>query len=253
MPRIDGYEVAGLIRARPRSSRVPILFLTAFNKDDLHVFRGYSAGAVDYVFKPIEPLILKSKVDVFVDLYRKTEEIRRQGARSAGCSWRTCGSAARSWRPNGSCAGRRGAGGDPALAADRRHLPRRAPALPGPVHQRQRRAHHRLPGEPLHCRPRVRRRPHPSRGSRPRRRRAHGRRGGRLLSSSIAGAAPTRRPLFLDQGVLSPRESGRSREIFGMWFDVTERSSSSRACSMPASSRPSAGSPAASRTTSTTC
>jgi PAS domain S-box-containing protein len=79
MPRIDGYEVAGLIRSRPRSSRVPILFLTAFNKDDLHVFRGYTAGAVDYVFKPIEPLILKSKVDIFVDLYRKTEEIRRQG------------------------------------------------------------------------------------------------------------------------------------------------------------------------------
>ncbi|WP_193557312.1 response regulator [Microvirga pakistanensis] len=79
MPRLDGYEVAGLIRNRPRSSRVPILFLTAFNKDDMHVFRGYSAGAVDYVFKPIEPLILKSKVGVFVDLYRKTEEIRRQG------------------------------------------------------------------------------------------------------------------------------------------------------------------------------
>jgi len=79
MPRLDGYEVAGLIRSRPRSSRVPILFLTAYNKDDLHVFRGYSAGAVDYVFKPIEPLILKSKVDVFVDLYRKTEEIRWQG------------------------------------------------------------------------------------------------------------------------------------------------------------------------------
>jgi PAS domain S-box-containing protein len=78
MPGLDGYEVASLIRARPRSSRVPILFLTAFNKDDLHVFRGYTAGAVDYVFKPIEPLVLRSKVDVFVDLYRKTEEIRRQ-------------------------------------------------------------------------------------------------------------------------------------------------------------------------------
>jgi CheY-like chemotaxis protein len=49
MPRLDGYEVAGLIRNRPRSSRVPILFLTAFNKDDLHVFKGYSAGAVEYV------------------------------------------------------------------------------------------------------------------------------------------------------------------------------------------------------------
>ncbi|KAA2233124.1 response regulator [Salinarimonas soli] len=79
MPGMDGYEVAGLIRNRPRSSRVPIIFLTAFNKDDVHVFRGYSAGAVDYVFKPIEPLILKSKIDVLVDLYRKTEEIRRQG------------------------------------------------------------------------------------------------------------------------------------------------------------------------------
>src|SRR4051794_3509179 len=79
MPRIDGFEVAAMIRGRPRSSRIPIIFLTAYSKDDLHVFRGYSAGAVDYVFKPIEPLILKSKVDVFVDLYRKTEEIRRQG------------------------------------------------------------------------------------------------------------------------------------------------------------------------------
>jgi DNA-binding response OmpR family regulator len=79
MPGLDGYEVASLIRSRPRSSRVPILFLTAHNKDDAHVFRGYSAGAVDYVFKPIEPLVLKSKVDIFVDLYRKTEEIRQQG------------------------------------------------------------------------------------------------------------------------------------------------------------------------------
>ncbi|MBM1172205.1 response regulator [Microvirga arabica] len=78
MPRLDGYEVASLIRNRPRSARVPILFLTAHNKDEAHVFRGYSAGAVDYVFKPIEPVILKSKVDIFVDLYRKTEEIRRQ-------------------------------------------------------------------------------------------------------------------------------------------------------------------------------
>ncbi len=80
MPRIDGYEVAALIRSRSRSSRVPILFLTAHNKEDMHVFRGYSAGAVDYVFKPIQPLILKSKVEVFVDLYRKTEEIKRKAA-----------------------------------------------------------------------------------------------------------------------------------------------------------------------------
>ncbi|GJD54630.1 response regulator [Methylobacterium dankookense] len=80
MPRIDGYEVAALIRSRSRSSRVPILFLTAHNKEDMHVFRGYSAGAVDYVFKPIQPLVLKSKVDVFVDLYCKTEEIKHKAA-----------------------------------------------------------------------------------------------------------------------------------------------------------------------------
>ncbi|TNC13799.1 response regulator [Methylobacterium terricola] len=80
MPRMDGYEVAALIRSRPRTSRVPILFLTAHNKEDMHIFRGYSAGAVDYVFKPIQPLVLKSKVDVFVDLYCKTEEIKRKAA-----------------------------------------------------------------------------------------------------------------------------------------------------------------------------
>ena len=80
MPRMDGYEVAALIRSRPRTSYVPILFLTAHNKEDIHIFRGYSAGAVDYVFKPIQPLVLKSKVDVFVDLYRKTEEIKRKAA-----------------------------------------------------------------------------------------------------------------------------------------------------------------------------
>ncbi|MFN3687637.1 response regulator [Salinarimonas sp.] len=78
MPGMDGYEVASMVRARPRSSCIPIIFLTAYNKDDIHVFRGYSAGAVDYVFKPIEPLIIKSKVGVFVELYRKGEEIRRQ-------------------------------------------------------------------------------------------------------------------------------------------------------------------------------
>ncbi|KMO36265.1 histidine kinase [Methylobacterium variabile] len=80
MPRMDGYEVAALIRSRSRTSSVPILFLTAHNKEDMHIFRGYSAGAVDYVFKPIQPLVLKSKVDVFVDLYRKTEEIKRKAA-----------------------------------------------------------------------------------------------------------------------------------------------------------------------------
>jgi signal transduction histidine kinase len=78
MPGMDGYEIAGFIRARARSSRTPIIFLTGLSHDELHVFRGYSAGAVDFVFKPVQPLILKSKVDVFVELYLKTEEIRRR-------------------------------------------------------------------------------------------------------------------------------------------------------------------------------
>ena len=80
MPTLDGYDTARMIRGRQRCRYVPIIFVTAFGKDDQHVFRGYSAGAVDYIFKPIEPVILKSKVAVFVDLYRKTEEIKRQAA-----------------------------------------------------------------------------------------------------------------------------------------------------------------------------
>jgi signal transduction histidine kinase len=78
MPGMDGYETAALIRKREKSRHIPIIFLTAVDKDDVHMFRGYTAGAVDYVFKPVEPLILKSKVNVFVDLYRKGEEIRRE-------------------------------------------------------------------------------------------------------------------------------------------------------------------------------
>lgn len=77
MPEMDGYETAGLIRNRERSRHIPIIFLTAVSKDEMHEFKGYTAGAVDYVFKPIEPFILRSKVAVFVDLYKKTQEISR--------------------------------------------------------------------------------------------------------------------------------------------------------------------------------
>lgn len=77
MPGMDGYETAGLIRSRERSRHIPVIFLTAASKDEVHEFKGYTAGAVDYVFKPIEPFILRSKVSVFVDLDKKTREIRR--------------------------------------------------------------------------------------------------------------------------------------------------------------------------------
>jgi CheY-like chemotaxis protein len=69
MPGIDGYETASLIRERQQTARIPIIFLSAVNKETEHLMRGYAMGAVDYVFKPVEPLMLQSKVSVFVDLY----------------------------------------------------------------------------------------------------------------------------------------------------------------------------------------
>ncbi|HYE00889.1 MAG TPA: response regulator [Alphaproteobacteria bacterium] len=78
MPVLDGYETAALIRRRQRSRNLPIIFLTAYSKDDAQISRGYLAGAVDYVFKPIDPVILRSKVAVFVELFKKTEEVKRK-------------------------------------------------------------------------------------------------------------------------------------------------------------------------------
>lgn len=78
MPGMDGFETATLIRSRERSRHTPIVFLTAINKTEGHVSRGYSIGAVDYVFKPFEPEVLRAKVAAFVDLRKKTDELRRE-------------------------------------------------------------------------------------------------------------------------------------------------------------------------------
>lgn len=78
MPGIDGYETAQIIRSREQTKRVPIVFLSAVNKEDQHLLRGYSMGAVDYVFKPVDPVVLRSKVAVFVDLFTMTKEIQRK-------------------------------------------------------------------------------------------------------------------------------------------------------------------------------
>ena len=79
MPIIDGLETAALIRGRERTRNVPIIFLTAYdNAGDSHISKGYSLGAVDYIIKPIDPEALKSKVAVFVELYRKTEQVKQQ-------------------------------------------------------------------------------------------------------------------------------------------------------------------------------
>ena len=78
MPELDGLETAEMIRGRDRSRNIPIIFLTADSTGGRHVSRGYSLGAVDYIVKPIEPDILRSKVAVFVELFKKTQEIERQ-------------------------------------------------------------------------------------------------------------------------------------------------------------------------------
>ena len=80
MPGMDGFQTAELIKQRERTRHIPIIFLTAISKDAEHVFRGYDAGAVDYLMKPFDPHILRAKVAVFIDLWQKTVEIRRQDA-----------------------------------------------------------------------------------------------------------------------------------------------------------------------------
>ncbi|HWE96091.1 MAG TPA: response regulator [Tepidisphaeraceae bacterium] len=77
MPGMDGLETASLIRQRKSSRQTPIIFVTAF-ADEMHINRGYSLGAVDYILAPVVPDVLRSKVAVFVDLDRKTRELRRQ-------------------------------------------------------------------------------------------------------------------------------------------------------------------------------
>ncbi|HMG12355.1 MAG TPA: ATP-binding protein [Gemmatimonadaceae bacterium] len=79
MPGMNGFEVAEIIKSRERSRTIPIIFLSAISKEDAYVFKGYSMGAVDYVFKPFNPDVLRSKVAVFVDLFLKQGELQRQG------------------------------------------------------------------------------------------------------------------------------------------------------------------------------
>ena len=76
MPGVDGYETATLIRERPRSSKTPIIFLTANDWGAQHVFRGYTVGAVDYLVKPVPADVLRSKVAVFVELFNRQEALR---------------------------------------------------------------------------------------------------------------------------------------------------------------------------------
>ena len=82
MPGMDGFETARIIRERPRSRHVPIIFVTAYNREDTElILRGYSLGAVDFLFKPIVPEVLRAKAAVFVELQNRAAELQRQAER----------------------------------------------------------------------------------------------------------------------------------------------------------------------------
>ncbi|MEV0661290.1 two-component system response regulator [Actinomadura luteofluorescens] len=98
MPEMDGFETAEHIKARPRTRDVPIIFLTAGGGAGEQAFRGYAAGAVDYLTKPFDPWLLRAKVSVFVELNRRNQQLQQQarllrqtleegegGASPAGC------------------------------------------------------------------------------------------------------------------------------------------------------------------------
>ncbi|MEV4003399.1 response regulator [Actinomadura sp. NPDC049753] len=98
MPEMDGFETAEHIKARPRTRDVPIIFLTAGGGAGEQAFRGYAAGAVDYLTKPFDPWLLRAKVSVFVELHRRNQQLQQQarllrqtleegegGAAPAGC------------------------------------------------------------------------------------------------------------------------------------------------------------------------
>ncbi|MCO6008994.1 response regulator [Actinoallomurus purpureus] len=78
MPGMDGFEIARAIKRRRKTREVPIIFLTAADADPDYAFRGYAAGAVDYISKPFDPWVLRTKVSVFVELYRKNQQLREQ-------------------------------------------------------------------------------------------------------------------------------------------------------------------------------
>ena len=77
MPGMDGFETAAHIKRRERTRDIPIIFLTAINHGPHHTFRGYAAGAVDYISKPFDPWVLRAKVSVFVDLWIKGQQVQR--------------------------------------------------------------------------------------------------------------------------------------------------------------------------------
>ena len=77
MPEMDGFETAELMRSSQKTKHIPIIFVTAISKEQQHIFKGYEAGAVDYLFKPLDPHILQSKVKIFLDLHRQKMSLEK--------------------------------------------------------------------------------------------------------------------------------------------------------------------------------
>src|SRR6186997_1182945 len=107
MPNMDGFETASHIKRRERTRHVPILFLTAADRDAQLALRGYAVGAVDYLTKPFDPWVLRAKVSIFVDLWTKTQQLKAQAeaTRERDAQWQrlteTVDEAARVLRGNG--------------------------------------------------------------------------------------------------------------------------------------------------------
>jgi CheY-like chemotaxis protein len=107
MPNMDGFETASHIKRRERTRHVPILFLTAADRDAQLALRGYAVGAVDYLTKPFDPWVLRAKVSIFVELWTKTQQVKAQAdaTRERDAQWQrltdTVDEAARVLRANG--------------------------------------------------------------------------------------------------------------------------------------------------------
>jgi two-component system, sensor histidine kinase and response regulator len=82
MPEMDGFETAELMRGTARTRNIPIIFVTAISKEEKHIFKGYESGAVEYLFKPIDPDILRSKVNVFIRLHKQKKILEKQAEES---------------------------------------------------------------------------------------------------------------------------------------------------------------------------
>jgi len=81
MSGMDGYETSEIMRKNEKTKHIPIIFVTAINKEEKHIFKGYEKGAVDYLFKPLDPLIIKSRVNIFLELFRQKESLRETSER----------------------------------------------------------------------------------------------------------------------------------------------------------------------------